>query len=134
YKADRPSWRFRFARWLEIKAIRNACLVIAISENTARDVTRILGVPSDRIAVTPLGVDDRFFRVFDREQSGDRGVLAPYSIGPDRKTLLYVGGIDQRKNALFMLDTVRALKDRYIERGESPPVLVCAGQITQDRQ
>lgn len=45
YKADRPGWRYRLARWLEIRAIKNASLVLAISENTARDVVRLLDIP-----------------------------------------------------------------------------------------
>ena len=45
YKAERPTWRFHFARWLELRAIRNSDIIFAISENTAKDVNSILNIP-----------------------------------------------------------------------------------------
>ena len=57
YKAPNKSWRFNFARWLELQAIRRARGVIAISEATKRDLIEILGISEQKIRVTHLAVD-----------------------------------------------------------------------------
>ena len=44
YRAEQPNWRFHFARWLEVRAIKNASLIMAISDNTAHDLHRVLGL------------------------------------------------------------------------------------------
>jgi glycosyltransferase involved in cell wall biosynthesis len=100
YRANRPTWRFTFARWLELRAITNAALCIAISECTARDLTRLLGVPPERIRVTPLGVDSSFFSLFEQRGSHARGAAVRQRLGIPSgcPLILYVGGHDERKN------------------------------------
>lgn len=134
YKADRPSWRFSLARWLEIRAISKAALILAISENTARDVSRVLGVSRDRIVVTPLGVDEKFLKTFRDERSRSCEVFHRLHIPKERQVILYVGGIDPRKNVGFMLDVFAELKARRSIEGRACPVIMCVGRISQDRQ
>ncbi len=132
YKADKPTWRFAFARFLEMQAIKNASLIVAISHNTARDVHRMLGVPEDRIVVTHLGVDRKFF---DAQAPRDlQPLLSRYRIPSGRPLVLYVGGIDQRKNAAGLLHTFSILKCMSIEQGQIAPVLLMAGNIQSDAQ
>src|SRR5690606_1557445 len=52
----------------------------------------------------------------------------------DAGVILYVGGIDQRKNWKGMLETVRRLVGRSRERSAVSPVLIMAGRIQDDRQ
>jgi len=131
YVPEKENFRFHLARWLERRAIRNAALVLAISENTARDVQRVLGIPRERIVVTPLGVDERFHRA--ALTIPETVLRERYSIPPRRPVILYVGGIDQRKNYTTLIATVRQLLDSGAF-GANPPVLVMAGQIQDDRQ
>ncbi len=128
YKAINPSWRFKLARHLELKAIMNASLVVAISENTARDCERMLGIPSEKIVVTPLGVDRKFF--IDPQIKKDPEVLGRLGIPEGRDIILYLGGIDPRKNTTNLIKTFKILCERRIRR----PVLVLAGKIAGDRQ
>jgi glycosyltransferase involved in cell wall biosynthesis len=129
YRPDRPGWRFHLARWFERRGIKNAALVLAISENTARDVNRILGVPYEKIVVAPLGVDQKFFAA---ERGGeDEQLRAKYGIAPGRRVLLYVGGIDQRKNCGGLLQVLKRVAARF---QDAPPLLVMAGKIQSDRQ
>ena len=135
YKADKPSWRFRLARQLELMAIKNASLVLAISENTARDVHQVLGIPYERIVVTPLGVRDEFFFFF--YAGPEEELRSRYGIPSDRPIILYVGGIDQRKNVQGMFRALALLLERYRERGvpqEKLPLLVMSGSIQQDAE
>lgn len=132
YKPDIPSWRFKLARYLEIRAIRQAKLIIAISECTARDVHSILGIPRERIVVTPLGVDPKFFDWKLQQSSAE--VRTRLSIPISRPIILYVGGIDQRKNFIGLLKAFKGLLELSRDSSENRPLLVMAGRIEQDRQ
>ena len=66
------------------RAARRAARVLAISERTKQDVVELYGVPSDRVVVTPLGVDDAF---------------SPGAAAAD-SYVLFVGAIEPRKNPL----------------------------------
>jgi glycosyltransferase involved in cell wall biosynthesis len=132
YQPEKGNFRFHFARWLEIRAIKNASLILAISEHTGKDVHRILGVPEERIIVTPLGVDQKFFSSALLESEST--VRARYKIPDARPILLYVGGIDQRKNYSGLVRTFQQVLQTRIEQRKSPPLLVMAGRIQTDRQ
>ena len=132
YRSDQPSWRFRLARWLESRAIKNASLILAISENTAQDVHHLLGVSPARIVVTPLGVSEKFF---DPRLVENEVVLRQrYRIPPKRPVLLYVGGIDQRKNTWTLLEAFHIVLHARRVSGGTLPVLVMVGKIQHHQQ
>lgn len=132
YKANKPGWRFTFARWLEIRAIKNAALVLAISENTARDVNRILGIPQERIVVTPLGVDQRFFSHVTPDDLA--AVRLKYQLPLKGDLVLYVGGIDPRKNYPVLLESFAKVCQRARQAKRQEPLLILAGEIKSDRE
>lgn len=68
--------------------------VLAISRATAEDIIHYYQLPSEKVAVTHLGVDQEFFSPVGTAQ--DRQVLNLYGINPPY--FLYVGGYDWRKN------------------------------------
>jgi glycosyltransferase involved in cell wall biosynthesis len=136
YKAKAAGIRFKFARWLELQAIKNATLVLCISAHTARDVNQILGVPWERLIVTPLGVDEKFFSASTARATGDlRAHFGLSGINEKRPLILYVGGIDPRKNVGVM---IRAFADTLQHfrgvRGAPMPLLFMAGGIQKDRE
>lgn len=132
YKADKPSWRFRFARWLEIRAIKNASFIIAISEHTANDVVNVLGIPREKIAVTHLGVDELFFK--EPEEEAVARVKSTFGVDGKHPLLMYVGGIDQRKNWKGLLHSFSDVVARYREQKAPAPRLMMAGKIQKDLQ
>jgi glycosyltransferase involved in cell wall biosynthesis len=81
------------------RAARRARLVVAVSENTRRDVERIWSIPPQRIAVVHEGVTPDYRPVEDPERLA--GVRARYGI--DAPYFLYLGGFDPRKNLRNML-------------------------------
>lgn len=136
YNAKQRNLRFKFARWLEAQAIRNASLVLTISNNTAKDVHEILGVPLERILVTHLGVDEKFFsgaRLFEQEKQELRN---KYRISLAADIILYVGGIDQRKNIACLLRSfkgvLQTLESRSLRQPIAAPQLVLLGKIDND--
>lgn len=132
YKASKPGWRFQFARWLENSAIKNASLLLAISQNTADDLVRVLGIDPARIVVTPLGIDPAFYRrVFEEEKVE---VRSKYNIPEGRDIVIYVGGIDPRKNTNALIRSFSFLTEMYREKNMKDPLLVMVGNIAGDRE
>lgn len=132
YRADKPDWRFRLARNLENQSITNAKLLLCISECTAKDVNRVLGVPFEKLRVTHLGIDPKFFKPV---QLGDKTeILSKFGLPNETPLILYVGGIDPRKNLGFALSVLKELTDRARNSGGTAPVFVMAGKIEQDRE
>jgi glycosyltransferase involved in cell wall biosynthesis len=84
--------RFVFKRVVP-RAARTARRVIAVSERTKRDLVDLYGIPPDRIAVTPHGVDPAF----------GPGQVA----GADY--LLYVGAVQARKDPLAAARAAQAV-------------------------
>ena len=74
------------------RAVRRAARVLAISERTKRDLVEVYGVPSEKVVVTPLGVDPIF------HPSGDGG----------HAYALFVGAIQERKDPLAAVDAAHA--------------------------
>ena len=130
YEAEVPSLRFKFARWLELRAIKSAVLVLAISECTARDVVRILGIPRERVIVTPLGVDEK---LFIPRSPNSHSVKQKYSIPAESPILVYVGGIDPRKNVPGLIEIFSKILADRVKNNHPRPVLALAGKTESDR-
>jgi glycosyltransferase involved in cell wall biosynthesis len=92
---------------------RRARLVITVSEFSRSELVDALGVPADRIAVVPNGVDERFSP--DADAAAARGAL-----GLERPYALTVGTRIARKN----LATLEAAAERLAADGID---LVAAG-------
>jgi glycosyltransferase involved in cell wall biosynthesis len=111
---------------LEAAVIRRAARVIAISEQTKTDIVSCVGIDPDKVSVTHLGVEPRFFdRHTDETLEGLRRRLRL----PER-FLLYVGGIDPRKNVPALIDAIAELA-----RDEATRIpLVLAGRLEGNRE
>lgn len=136
YRAKKNNYRFRFARFLEYQAISRSLGIFAISQCTKRDIVRLLGVSPERIVVTPLAVSGEFMpRALDSEREMLNSMSEErrrFGISPHHKVLLYVGGIDPRKNVLFLLGVLRELLTHA--ESEERLLLVMAGNYTADDQ
>jgi glycosyltransferase involved in cell wall biosynthesis len=95
------AWKF------SVQGMRSADWIVTVSSHTARDVTRLLRVESERIAVVPDGIDLRF-RPLPRKQI--ESFRQRYSVSLDTVRILHVGRTDPRKNILAVLEVVKILK------------------------
>ena len=127
YSAGKSSLRFKFARYLENSAAKKALGVLAISEATKNDVVKILNISPDKVFVTPLAVNQDFL-LLDGEFESKAQFREELKICSP--SLLYVGGIDARKNIIFLLEVFRELLDSY--HWEIAPKLYFAGRIQGD--
>lgn len=111
-------WRLQgLMRW----SVRHASAIVAISEEVRRTLGTVYRVDTDRVIVTPLGVDGRFGATphADDAQWRERcGISGPY--------LLYVGKLQARKNTAALVRAYGRLKARLPDA----PDLVLVGRRT----
>jgi glycosyltransferase involved in cell wall biosynthesis len=96
---------------------RQADGVLCVSEHTASEARRLLDVPPEKIAVTPLGVDPGF-----RERLPEESVEARLRrLRLPRGGILYVGTEEKRKNLVSLVMAYLSLARR---RPEAPPLIL----------
>ncbi len=98
---------------------RSAAHIIAVSQSTKRDVTRLLGVPEDRVSVIYEAANSST-RPLDKTQAKQH-VREKYQIEGD--FILFVSTIEPRKNLPTLLAAYSKLRDQY----KSVAPLVVAG-------
>jgi glycosyltransferase involved in cell wall biosynthesis len=99
------SWKY------SVQGMEKADRVIAVSTNTAKDVTSMLPIAAEKVVVVPNGVEDKFYQlpadeVLEIKQS--------YESSPDTFCLLNVGTNHQRKNIDNILKSLILLRDRGV--------------------
>jgi glycosyltransferase involved in cell wall biosynthesis len=99
-------------------AIRRAARVVAISENTKRDLIQHLHVPEEKIRVAPNALPPGVSRVEDKRVLDD--TRRRYEL-PDR-FFLFVGTLEPRKNIPRLLDAFALFARR--DEGQTHLVLV----------
>jgi alpha-1,3-rhamnosyl/mannosyltransferase len=113
---DRPEWFTKanvIQQRLVLRAVlRNAARVIVPSRFSADRVADVAGIPAERIAVIPYGVDARF-------SPGEPDAAALRRLGVERPYVLTVGALQPRKNIEGVLTA--------FERLTTPHRLVVAG-------
>ena len=133
----REPWRRRLSLGLEQKAIAGAAHVVTVSHASARDIERLTTVSAENISVVYNGVGPEFF---NPPQKPATQIRAELKLPADRDLILYVGGIDPRKNVMGLISIFeqtcqRALDSsgqRTTDNAGRLPVLVIAGDTKND--
>ncbi|HEV8634524.1 MAG TPA: glycosyltransferase family 1 protein [Chloroflexota bacterium] len=111
---------------MALAALRRASALVAISEHTKKTLVDALGLPPDRIDVTPLGVEHARFR----PTSVPAGFRSQHGLAPELKHLLYVGSNDPRKDLPTL---VRGFARLRAERADTR-LLVVGGAPFREEQ
>ena len=85
---------------LDIRGIKKASHIIAVSQNTKSDLIKYLNIPKERITVIYNGIDHRIFRPVESKPFQD-----PY--------ILYVGSERARKNLNRLFEAFSTLKEEF---------------------
>ncbi len=93
-----PRRRYHYLAHEVRAAARRAARILAVSQSTKSDVVTMLGIAPERVAVTPLGVDDRF-----HPMPPDRITQWRNERGCHRPFILAVGTLEPRKNLPTLL-------------------------------
>lgn len=112
-----PRWERIYMRFAIKKSCRRAQKIIAVSENTKKDLIKLYKVPEEKIRVIyegyeinpprPLGEDVR--------RTGE---------GSGEKHLLFIGRLEERKNIIGIIKAFEILKEKY----KIPHKLILAGK------
>jgi glycosyltransferase involved in cell wall biosynthesis len=99
-------------------SVRRASRILAVSEHTKREVVGLLGVPAERVVITPNAVRAHF-RVPSAE------ALAAFRQRKDlpERFVFYVGTLEPRKNLTTLLDAYS-----QVARSLDVPLLVGGGK------
>jgi alpha-1,3-rhamnosyl/mannosyltransferase len=112
-------------RLMMLAAVRRARLVMVDSDSSRQDVMRLLHVPSERLRVTPLGVDDRYFTPPTPELT--HAARQAYDL--NGAYILCVGERRPHKNLIGLLHAFDRLRRDY---GCTQITLAIAGATYQD--
>ncbi|MBW2148600.1 MAG: glycosyltransferase family 4 protein [Deltaproteobacteria bacterium] len=92
--------RTLYKRLMAKVSVSGARAIIAVSENTARDITELLGIPRARINPIPNGIDSDFRQlpphVCEEYRKRRLGGIGPF--------ILFVGTVEPRKNVMRLLE------------------------------
>jgi glycosyltransferase involved in cell wall biosynthesis len=102
---DRRIYRHKF-----LNACLNADRIIAISEQTKHDIIQFFKIPEEKIKVVYQGCHEMYQREQDRRQHDL--VRKKYDL-PER-FILNVGRIEERKNALSIVQAIRPMPDIHL--------------------
>ena len=94
---DEESTRERSLLKLDVRGIRSATHIIAVSQNTKDDLVRYLKVPEDKVSVVYNGVDHNIFKPCPKKPIDE-----PY--------ILYVGSERPRKNLPRLLQAFSKIR------------------------
>jgi glycosyltransferase involved in cell wall biosynthesis len=87
-------------------AAHTADVVIAVSEQTKRDIAEMLNVPGEKIKVVYQGCNSVFFEACPQELL--QKAISSYQLPED--FILYVGTIEERKNLLSLVKAMHEFK------------------------
>jgi glycosyltransferase involved in cell wall biosynthesis len=118
-------------RWYfgTLAELKRADLLLAISERTRQDCLTHLSFPEQRAVTIGAGVDPSFRRI---EIPFEEALALRRALGLDRPFLLYVGGIDARKNIEGLIDAFAALPAE-VRRRHQLAVVCAASDPDRDR-
>ena len=104
-------------------SVRAATRVIAVSENTKRDLIRLYDVSPEKIGVVYEGKPDVGSSSSDKDSSTNRMRIAAHQWS-ETNYLLFVGRLEERKNIVRIIEAFEILKEKY----GMPHKLVLAGK------
>jgi glycogen synthase len=115
WKREQLGYGYDFSKWLEKTAIEISDAVVAVSEETRKDVLSLFDVAPERVKIIYNGIDPTEY--YPR-QSMDQ--LVRYGIDPKRPYVLFVGRIARQKGIIHLVNAIQ-----YMDKGFQ--IVLCAG-------
>ena len=115
WKREQLGGGYDFSLWLEKTALEMADAVIAVSEETKRDVLSLFDVKEERISVIHNGID-----LAEYQAEKNPATLHALGIDPERPYILFVGRITRQKGIVHLVRAIRHLDPGF-------QIVLCAG-------
>src|SRR3984893_774850 len=115
WKREQLGHGYDCSTWLEKTATEMADAVVAVSEETRRDILRLFNVDPKRVRIIYNGIDpEEYYPRQSREE------LTKNGIDPNKPFILFVGRIARQKGIIHLVNAIK-----YLEPGFQ--VVLCAG-------
>jgi alpha-maltose-1-phosphate synthase len=115
WKREQLGHGYDCSSWLEKTATEMADAVVAVSEETRRDVLRLFNVDPKKVRIIYNGIDpEEYYPRQSRDQLVNNG------IDPNKPFILFVGRIARQKGIIHLVNAIK-----YLEPGFQ--VVLCAG-------
>lgn len=111
-------WARLYMRWSIKNSCRWASNIIAVSENTKKDLMKLYKVPEEKIKVIYEGVN-----VTTSSRQVESPLLEKEGKGVVKKYFLFIGRLEERKNIIGIIKAFEILKEKY----NIPHELILAG-------
>lgn len=115
WKREQLGGGYDFTCWLERTALEMADAVIAVSQETKKDVQRLFNVPDERLHVIYNGID-----LDEYKQVASKSALKRFGINPVEPYILFVGRIARQKGIIHLVNAIKNLDPNF-------QVVLCAG-------
>jgi alpha-maltose-1-phosphate synthase len=102
WKREQLAGGYDFSLWVEKTALEIADAIIAVSEETKRDIERLFEVDPGRVHVIYNGIDLDQYRKVD-----STAALRRYGIDPNKPYLLFVGRITRQKGFQHLVRAIQ---------------------------
>jgi len=113
-----PWQHLRYLRWSTKYALKNARKIIAVSENTKKDLVELYGGEPEKIEVIYHGAEQG---LSFKDSPASRTVLKGQSLKPPY--ILFIGRLETKKNIQGLIKAFNLLKEKY----QVPHQLVLVG-------
>jgi alpha-maltose-1-phosphate synthase len=115
WKAEQLGNAYELSTWIEKTSIETADAVVAVSEETRKDIMRLFDVAEERVHVIHNGIDLEQYRPVT-----ETDVLERYGVDPNRPYVLFVGRITRQKGIIHLVNAIPHI-DPALQ------VVLCAG-------
>lgn len=106
------------------QAVKSADAIIAVSENTRKDLVERVGAKPEKVVVIPEAADE-LYRPLEREVV-ETSLRSRFGLATGY--MLFVGTIEPRKNLPFLLRAYATMHERWRSKSIALPKLVIAGR------
>ena len=115
WKREQLGGGYDFTCWLEKTAIEMADAVVAVSEETRRDVEKLFNVDPARLHIIHNGIDPDEYQPMKSDAA-----LRRHGINPHEPYILFVGRITRQKGIVHLVNAIK-----YMDPGFQ--IVLCAG-------
>jgi glycogen synthase len=115
WKAEQLGNAYELSTWIEKTSIETADAVVAVSQETRKDIMRLFDVPEERVHVIHNGIDLEQYRPVT-----ETDVLERYGVDPSQPYVLFVGRITRQKGIIHLVNAIPHIDP-------SLQVVLCAG-------
>ena len=115
WKREQLGGGYDFSLWIEKTALEMANAIIAVSNETRRDIERLFDVDLARVHVIHNGIDLEQYRKVD-----STAALKRHGIDPTKPYLLFVGRIARQKGIIHLVRAIQFMDKDF-------QIVLCAG-------